>query len=131
MSINQNANAGALPVLTHEAGQPFTVTRAAPLGVSANPIAFVALSRLTGQTRADEWTNLPKDPMGFLSFVLADDAWRPDSFTIPGEKFVSGQAYAVTLTSTKEGGGEDGSSPLFIGSTFLAGVASSGAVVVP
>lgn len=130
-AIQEFVDAGALPVLTHAAGTPFTVTRASPMGVAGNPIAFVALSRLTGNARADEWTNLPKDPFAFLSFVLADDAWRQDSFTIPGESFASGQAYAVTMTSTKEGGGEDGSSPLFIGSTFLAGVASSGAVVVP
>ncbi len=98
--------------------------------VAENPIAFVNLAQVSPTTKADHWTNAPTDAMGLLSLALNDGAWRADSFTIPGAKFASGAGYVVTLTSLAQGQVDGSSSALFLGSTFFAGVASGGGVLV-
>lgn len=120
-------------VENHPAGKDFVVTRAAPAqDVSKNPLAFVNLTGLNGTEEADTWSNMPEDGMGFLRFVLADAPWRQNSFTIPGEHFVKDAQYLVTLSSLARGtsdGPKDGTSALFPGSSFLAGVADAGGVL--
>jgi hypothetical protein len=114
-----------------EAGKEFAVTRLNAQGPARNPVAFVDLTPIANGTRGSGWSNAPKDALAFFQFALADDAWRADAFKIPGAQFQKGNAYAVTLTSLERGGTEPGSPALFLGSVFLAGVASGGGVVVP
>lgn len=113
----------------HPAGTDFGITRLKAAGAQ-NPIAFVNLSGLSGNARADAWNNVPKDAFGFLQLALADDAWRADTFKIPGAQLQPGNAYLVTMTSLERGDVEPGSPALFLGSTFLAGVATGGGVLV-
>jgi len=114
-----------------QAGKDFTVTRLSAQGPSKNPVAFVDLTPIANGARGSGWSNAPKDALGFFQFALSDGAWRADSFAIPGAQLQKGNAYAVTLTSLERGGTETGSAALFLGSVFLAGVASGGGVVVP
>lgn len=113
----------------HDAGAPLTLTRAVAQGATKNPIAFVNLSTVTGAAKADTWNNLPKDAMGFLQLALDDSQWRQDAFTIPGNQFQARTGYLATLTAVERGEPVTGSPALFLGSSFLAGVAAGGGVI--
>lgn len=131
--IAEFAEAPNKVVVDHPAGAPFTVTRAdGDADPSKNPLAFVNLTSLSGAEQAQKWTNMPSDALGFLRLVLADSPWRARQFTVPGDQFVAGAQYLVTLSSLERGtsdGPTDGSAALFPGSSFLAGVADAGGIL--
>lgn len=123
-----------VPVIAeYQPGTPFTVTRSGGSANAAdNDIAFVNLNDLSSGDTAPIFTNMPADALGFLKLVLKDTEWRAKSFTIPGNKFEANKEYLVTMTSARRGSGtgpDDGTTALFTGSSFLAGVADAGAIM--
>lgn len=120
----------AVKVITeHPAGQAFTITRDVAQGPAKNPLAFVALSAADGESSSETYSNFPKDAFGFLQFVLDDTQWRQDSYTIPGTNFAANKPYLAALMSVERGTPTATSAALFVGSSFLAGVADAGGIV--
>ncbi len=107
----------------------FTVTR---VGGDADPakndIAFVKCAGVTDTSA--EYSNFPSttDPLAFLKLVLDDTEWRAKSFTIPVSTFKATNGYVVALTGVAKGTQDPTGAALFLGSTFLAGVADGGAL---
>lgn len=112
--------------LTHEAGQPFTVTR----GAAGDEVAFVSLASLEGATPTEVWSNDAK-ASGLVSLAGDDSKGKQTSYEIPGDKFVSGKEYLVTLSLLTRGEASKGDDPLFVTSSFFAGSADGGGILVP
>lgn len=119
------------PLLVQEAGTNLEVRRSPALGIE-NPIAFVSLATVAGDTSEEAWTTAPKSALGFLQLVLDPTPFKKDVEVIPGTRFAASSSYLLTLTAFAKGEQvtDDGSNPLFAGSSFLVGTADGGGVQV-
>jgi hypothetical protein len=104
----------------------FTITRDPP--TDAN-VAFWDLATYSGNTPTDVATNRPATASDFLNLILNESTFELPSFTIPGSNFKANQTYVVSLVSVAQGSqvtSDASVSPLFPGSNFYGGAASSG-----
>ena len=129
--IVEVAAAAERVIRDHHAGSALTVTRVGAAGPSENDVAFVSLARLAETTASSTWSNVPDDAPGFIDLLLRDTAWRADSFIVPGTELDTG-SYVLSLSAMARGAEVTtaGTSPLFFASSFFAGAAASGIVVV-
>lgn len=111
------------------AGQGTTITREATGSASTRNLAFVTVLPINrdGQRGDPTWTNVPKDPVGFLKLVLLPDEWKADAIAIPGTAFPDANKNYVIVMQAAKLGGPVGDT-LFTGSPVIAGTADVGVV---
>lgn len=120
------------PVLEgHPAGQDLEVARLVEGSNSENPIGFVSLSPLDGDSSSSTYTNLPSTAVDFLKLALDPEPWKQDSFTIEGKNFAKDASYMLTLSTVENGkqAKDDDTSAVFASSFFLVGNADGGVVL--
>jgi hypothetical protein len=113
----------------HTANTAFTFDRAEPPSGQDRTIGLVTVVPISdnGQQGRPTYTNVPTDPLGFLSLVAFPADYKQKTVTIPATAFPTPkQTYLVTFQAVRPGGPE--STNLFLGSALLVGAADIGVV---
>jgi hypothetical protein len=113
----------------HTANTAFSFDRAEPPSGQDRTIGFITVVPISdnGDQGAPTYSNVPTDPLAFLSLVAFPADYKQKTVTIPATAFpMARQTYLVTFQAVRSGGPE--SSNLFLGSALLVGTADIGVV---